>query len=109
MARGLGWLGAVENATLAERNVGLGRRSARGRIAHESGVRACGGALSRHPFGHGKRHALTTAAGRPVALFDSYHCSRYNTSTRLLTADSFRAVFEDVGDHLGGAGPLSRS
>lgn len=30
----LGWLGAVENAMLAERNTSLGRRSARERLAH---------------------------------------------------------------------------
>lgn len=34
VGRALGWLGAVENATLAERTISLGRRSGRGRIAH---------------------------------------------------------------------------
>jgi uracil-DNA glycosylase len=43
-----------------------------------------------------------------VALFDSYHCSRYNTNTGRLTAAMFGAVFDAVADHLaapGGARP----
>ena len=28
-----------------------------------------------------------------VTLFDSYHCSRYNTNTGVLTPDMFDAVF----------------
>ncbi len=31
-----------------------------------------------------------------VRLFDSYHCSRYNTNTRVLTPDMFREVFANV-------------
>jgi uracil-DNA glycosylase len=33
-------------------------------------------------------------------LFDSYHCSRYNTNTGRLTTDMFRAVFAEVRSHL---------
>jgi uracil-DNA glycosylase len=29
-------------------------------------------------------------------LYDSYHCSRYNTNTGVLTTDMFRAVFARV-------------
>jgi uracil-DNA glycosylase len=29
-------------------------------------------------------------------LYDSYHCSRYNTNTGVLTTDMFRSVFAKV-------------
>lgn len=59
-----------------------------GRIAHDSLLAALGERKSRFPFAHGAEHALT-AGGR---LYDSYHCSRYNTNTGVLTT----AMFEDV-------------
>jgi uracil-DNA glycosylase family 4 len=62
-----------------------------GRIAHESLVRTLGGRLAAYPFAHGARHDL---AG--LAVFDSYHCSRYNTNTGRLTAPMFEAVFAEV-------------
>ncbi len=68
-----------------------------GRIAHDSALRALGLRLARFPFGHGARHALEDA---DVALFDSYHCSRYNTNTGVLTPVMFRAVFAAVRAHL---------
>ena len=64
-----------------------------GRIAHESTLRALALRQDAFPFGHARRHEV-----RPgIALHDSYHCSRYNTSTRRLTPDMFRAVFEASG------------
>jgi uracil-DNA glycosylase family 4 len=66
-----------------------------GRIAHESTVRALGGKLSDTAFGHGKRHQLG-----PLALFCSYHCSRYNTNTGVLTPEMFRTVFRNVRSYL---------
>ena len=66
-----------------------------GRIAHESTVAALGGKLSATPFGHGRAHQFARAT-----LFDSYHCSRYNTNTGRLTSDMFRAVFAAVRAHL---------
>jgi uracil-DNA glycosylase len=66
-----------------------------GRIAHDSAVVALGEKRSRLPFGHGSVHDAGT-----IKLFGSYHCSRYNTNTRRLTADMFRAVFADVRRHL---------
>ena len=36
-------------------------------------------------------------------LFDSYHCSRYNTNTRRLTTDMFESVFASISRHLGAA------
>ena len=47
-------------------------------------------------FGHGARHDLP----RGLALYDSYHCSRYNTQTRRLTERMFRDVFESISMHL---------
>jgi uracil-DNA glycosylase len=35
-------------------------------------------------------------------LFDSYHCSRYNTNTRRLTPAMFEAVFDGIAAHLRG-------
>ena len=66
-----------------------------GRIAHESVVRAAGGKLSAFPFAHGAEFELRTEPA-PLTLIDSYHCSRYNTNTRVLTPDMFRAVFAAV-------------
>jgi uracil-DNA glycosylase len=66
-----------------------------GRIAHESVVRALGYAVAAVPFAHGAQHA----AGR-LALFDSYHCSRYNTNTGVLTREMFEAVFAAARRHL---------
>jgi len=58
-----------------------------GKIAHDAVLRAFGLSLSKYRFGHGAEHRLDEAV-----LLDSYHCSRYNTQTRRLTQDMFRAV-----------------
>jgi uracil-DNA glycosylase family 4 len=62
-----------------------------GRIAHESTVKALGLRAASVPFAHGAVHE----AGR-FHLYDSYHCSRYNTNTRVLTPEMFRNVFARV-------------
>jgi uracil-DNA glycosylase family 4 len=59
-----------------------------GRIAHDSLLTTLGEKRSAFPFAHGAEHRLSSGA----TLFDSYHCSRYNTNTGVLTA----AMFEDV-------------
>jgi uracil-DNA glycosylase family 4 len=61
-----------------------------GQIAHQSAVKAMGGRLPKAKFGHGAEHAMPD--GR--LLIDSYHCSRYNQNTRVLTPAMFEAVFE---------------
>jgi len=66
-----------------------------GRIAHDSTLRALGTPAATAPFGHARRHVLAGPAG-PLLLFDSYHCSRYNTSTGRLTEDMFRSVFRMI-------------
>lgn len=59
-----------------------------GAIAHGAVLRAQRLKASAFRFAHGAEHALP--AGR--VLVDSYHCSRYNTNTRRLTEEMFRAV-----------------
>ena len=59
-----------------------------GRIAHDSLLTTLGERKALFPFGHGAEHRLSGGA----TLFDSYHCSRYNTNTGVLTT----AMFEDV-------------
>jgi len=60
-----------------------------GRIAHDSTLKTLGARLAAFPFAHGARHDI--GPGKP-AVFDSYHCSRYNTNTGVLTPEMFRAA-----------------
>ena len=68
-----------------------------GRIAHDSVLPALGARRAAFPFGHGARHDV----GNGITLFDSYHCSRYNTNTGKLTPEMFQAVFRDIRAFLG--------
>jgi uracil-DNA glycosylase family 4 len=67
-----------------------------GRIAHDSTLKALGLRAAAAPFGHGAVHK----AG-DFKLYDSYHCSRYNTNTGVLTPKMFRDVFAAVRKELG--------
>jgi len=67
-----------------------------GRVSHDSTLRALGLRLAAHPFAHGAAHR----AGA-LTVFDSYHCSRYNTNTGVLTEPMFRSVFADARGLLG--------
>ncbi|MDH2381864.1 uracil-DNA glycosylase [Bradyrhizobium sp. CER78] len=67
-----------------------------GRIAHESTLKALGVRLAAAPFVHGAVHSV----GK-YKLYDSYHCSRYNTNTGVLTTEMFRKVFATVRKELG--------
>jgi uracil-DNA glycosylase family 4 len=67
-----------------------------GRVAHESMLKVLGLRAVAAPFAHGAIHR----AGA-VKLYDSYHCSRYNTNTRVLTPEMFRSVFAKVRADLG--------
>ncbi|MDX2238060.1 MAG: uracil-DNA glycosylase [Hyphomonadaceae bacterium] len=60
-----------------------------GSIAHESVLRAHGLKPADAKFAHGAEAALP--GGR--TLLSSYHCSRYNTQTKRLTAAMFEQVF----------------
>jgi uracil-DNA glycosylase family 4 len=59
-----------------------------GRVAHDAVLIAHGLKRSQFPFGHGSEHSL----GATKYLVDSYHCSRYNTSTKVLTTPMFKKV-----------------
>jgi len=63
-----------------------------GRIAHDSTVAALGMRAAATRFGHAAVHE----AGDRRTLHDSYHCSRYNTNTGVLTEEMFRAVFAEI-------------
>jgi uracil-DNA glycosylase family 4 len=62
-----------------------------GRIAHDTVLKPLKLKASQAPFGHGAIHQ----AGA-FRLYDSYHCSRYNTNTGVLTTDMFRSVFARI-------------
>lgn len=62
-----------------------------GRIAHDATLTALAEKKSRHAFGHAAQHKIGT-----FTLFDSYHCSRYNTNTGVLTTEMFERVFAQV-------------
>ena len=66
-----------------------------GRIAHDAVLTALALRKSLYPFGHGAVHDLGGCK-----LFDSYHCSRYNTNTGVLTPPMFEAVFAAVRAHI---------
>jgi uracil-DNA glycosylase family 4 len=59
-----------------------------GRIAHDSTLACFGLRGSAFPFAHGAAHALKPG----ITLYDSYHCSRYNTNTGRLTTEMFERV-----------------
>ncbi len=63
-----------------------------GNIAHAAVLMAQGLKSKAHPFGHGAVHDLPSG----LRLYDSYHCSRYNTQTRRLTPEMFKAVFARI-------------
>jgi uracil-DNA glycosylase family 4 len=75
-----------------------------GRIAHDSTLSALGCRRAHFPFGHGARHE--PAAG--LTLFDSFHCSRYNTNTGRLTPEMFRSVFAAVRTMLDAEAPAPK-
>jgi len=66
-----------------------------GHVAHNSVVTALGAKKSATPFKHGGKNTLGS-----LALFSSYHCSRYNTNTGVLTPKMFRDVFAKVRSYL---------
>lgn len=73
-----------------------------GKIAHDQILKTLGIPLVRMKFAHGAVHDLAPYAERDwgnlsgTRLYDSYHCSRYNTNTGVLTAEMFRAVFRAI-------------
>jgi len=62
-----------------------------GKIAHDSVCDTLGAKKSAHPFKHGGVYQI----GR-IALVSSYHCSRYNTNTGVLTEAMFDAAVKQA-------------
>jgi uracil-DNA glycosylase family 4 len=78
---------ARELQTLPDDSVVL----ALGGIAHRAIIRALGLRQADFQFAHAALHE----PGH-IRVLDSYHCSRYNTNTRRLTAAMFDAIFAEV-------------
>ncbi|MEE2525061.1 uracil-DNA glycosylase [Hyphobacterium sp. HN65] len=72
-----------------------------GKIAHDNTLRAMGERVAAYKFAHQAQHAIHFE-GRDLRIFDSYHCSRYNTNTGRLTETMFEAVFSDIRKFLDG-------
>ncbi|WP_281916108.1 uracil-DNA glycosylase [Caldimonas thermodepolymerans] len=68
-----------------------------GRIAHDAALMALGFKPNGYRFAHHAVHDLPNG----MRLYDSSHCSRYNTQTRRLTTEMFEAVFADIAAYLG--------
>ncbi|MFA6444511.1 MAG: uracil-DNA glycosylase [Sterolibacterium sp.] len=71
-----------------------------GAIAHKSVLLAQKLKPGDYAFAHGAHHELPDAGRGGRTLIDSYHCSRYNTQTRRLTAESFSGIFAAVRSEL---------
>lgn len=63
-----------------------------GTIAHQATLMALGYRNTDFPFSHGAIHHVT----EELRLYDSYHCSRYNTQTRRLTETMFEQIFDRI-------------
>ena len=74
-----------------------------GSVAHQAVLLACGLKRASRKFAHHAVHDLPPMPGAPegIRLYDSYHCSRYNTQTRRLTESMFQAVLRDIVTELG--------
>ena len=62
-----------------------------GKIAHDSVCDTLKIRKATHPFRHGAVYE-NIGEGRMFTLVSSYHCSRYNTNTGVLTTPMFEAV-----------------
>lgn len=82
-------IAALERMTQLEVLLALGR------IAHDSTLAALGAKPSAYGFAHGAMHRV----GK-LRLYDSYHCSRYNTQTNRLTSVMFNEVVAAIRKEL---------
>ena len=73
-----------------------------GVVAHAAVLRASDLRAADYRFAHAAEHRCT--GGR--VLLDSYHCSRYNTQTRRLTADMFEAIIGRALELAGAGAPV---
>ncbi len=68
-----------------------------GLISHNNVLKSFGLKQSYAKFTHQRSYDLPN----DIKLFDSYHCSRYNTNTGRLTITMFEDVFHDIKNYLG--------
>jgi len=61
-----------------------------GAVAHKAVLLAVSAKQSAYPFAHAAVHK--NIDGKGLYLVDSYHCSRYNTSTKVLTPEMFKSA-----------------
>ena len=64
-----------------------------GGIAHKAVLMASAERAANFRFAHGAQYRLANG----LTLFDSYHCSRYNTQTGRLNEAMFEQVFAAIG------------
>ena len=83
---------AAELSQLADHSIIL----ALGNVAHLAVLKAFDLKLKDFKFRHAARHRLPNG----LVLYDSYHCSRYNTQTRRLTEAMFHEVFAMIAAEL---------
>lgn len=67
-----------------------------GNVAHVAVLKAFDLKLKDYKFAHAARHAMPNG----LVLYDSYHCSRYNTQTKRLTEAMFHGVFAEIAQKL---------
>lgn len=63
-----------------------------GLIAHQAVIKGLNLKIKDYKFGHAAQYTLPNG----MVLVDSYHCSRYNTQTKRLTAQMFEDVFAQI-------------
>lgn len=68
-----------------------------GTVAHNALLSALEYKKSQFPFAHGKKHFLDK---HNLLLFNSYHTSRYNINTGVLTEDMFQQVIASIKEEL---------
>lgn len=67
-----------------------------GRVAHDSVLAVAACRPAHYRFAHGASHDLPSG----LRLADSYHCSRYNTQTGVLTNQMFKSVLASIREFL---------
>ena len=67
-----------------------------GTIAHQEVLKIFKIKLSLYKFKHGDIHNIKNT----ILLYDSYHCSRYNTQTKRLTQQMFEEVILSIKEKL---------
>ena len=67
-----------------------------GKISHDSTIRALRARVAAHGFAHGAEHEIGG-----LRVHASYHCSRYNTNTGVLTEEMFDSVVARIRTRIG--------